>query len=120
MSEHMKSAESLLTEVEATYQSMTLGFTGPKYWQALRLTYRRTIADVLALAAEVQGLAGRGSRPGSVLASLNAPLARRPGMARSLGPAPSLLVLDGPRSRESSTALRARGAAAEAMLKLTP
>ncbi len=59
-------------------------------------------------------------RPGSVLASLNAPLARRPGMARSLGPAPSLLVLDGPRSRESSTALRARGAAAEAMLNLTP
>ena len=52
-------------------------------------------------------------RPGSVLASLNAPLARRLGMARSLGSAPSLLVLDGPRSRESSTALRARGAAAE-------
>lgn len=59
-------------------------------------------------------------RPGSVLASLNAPLARRLGMARSLGSAPSLLVLDGPRSRESSTALRARGAAAEAMLNLTP
>lgn len=59
-------------------------------------------------------------RPGSVLASLNAPLARLLGMARSLGSAPSLLVLDGPRSRESSTALRARGAAAEAMLNLTP
>ncbi len=59
-------------------------------------------------------------RPGSVLASLNAPLARRLGMARRLGSAPSLLVLDGPRSRESSTALRARGAAAEAMLNLTP
>ena len=59
-------------------------------------------------------------RPGSVLVSLNAPLARRLGMARSLGPAPSLLVLDGPRSHESSTALRARGAAAEAMLNWNP
>ncbi len=61
-------------------------------------------------------------RPGSVLASLHAPLARRLGVARNLGPAPSLLVLDGPRSRESSTELRARalGAAAEAVLNLTP
>jgi len=61
-------------------------------------------------------------RPGSVLASLHAPLARCFGVARHLGPAPSLLVLDGPRSQESSSELRARGlgAAAEAMLNLTP
>jgi nicotinate-nucleotide adenylyltransferase len=61
-------------------------------------------------------------RPGSVLASLHAPLARRLGVARRLGSAPSLVVLDGPRCRESSTALRAGalGAAAEAMLNLTP
>jgi nicotinate-nucleotide adenylyltransferase len=61
-------------------------------------------------------------RPGSVLASLHAPLSRRLGLARRLGPAPSLVVLDGPRSRESSTELRAQalGAAAEAMLNLTP
>jgi nicotinate-nucleotide adenylyltransferase len=59
-------------------------------------------------------------RPGSVLASLHAPLARRLGMARTLGPAPALLVLDGPRSRESSTRLRALGAAAGAMLNLAP
>ncbi len=61
-------------------------------------------------------------RPGSVLASLHAPLARRLGMAQRLGCAPSLVVLDGPRSSESSTELRAQalGAAAEAMLNLTP
>jgi nicotinate-nucleotide adenylyltransferase len=54
-------------------------------------------------------------RPGSVLASLHAPLMR-------LGSVLSLTVLDGPRSRESSTDLRteALGAAAEAMLNLTP
>jgi nicotinate-nucleotide adenylyltransferase len=45
-------------------------------------------------------------RPGSVLASLHAPLARRLGVARHLGPAPSLVMLDGPRSSESSTGLR--------------
>jgi ABC-type transporter Mla maintaining outer membrane lipid asymmetry ATPase subunit MlaF len=55
-----------------------------------------------------------------VLASLHAPLARRLGMARRLGSAPSLVMLDGPRSSESSTELRAEalGAAAEAMLNL--
>ena len=59
-------------------------------------------------------------RPGSVLASLHAPLARRLGVSRQLGPAPSLVVLDGPRSSESSTELRtgALGAASEAMLNL--
>jgi nicotinate-nucleotide adenylyltransferase len=59
-------------------------------------------------------------RPGSVLASLHAPLARRLGPARHLGFAPSLVVLDGPRSHESSTRLRAGGAAQEAVLNLAP
>jgi nicotinate-nucleotide adenylyltransferase len=61
-------------------------------------------------------------RPGSVLASVHAPLARRLGVARRLGSAPSLIVLDGPRSSERSTELRAEalGAAAEAVLNLTP
>ena len=61
-------------------------------------------------------------RPGSVLASLHAPLERRIGVSRRLGRAPSLVVLDGPRSLESSTRLReqALGAAAEAVLNLTP
>jgi len=60
-------------------------------------------------------------RPGSVLASLSAPLARRIGVSRRLSHAPSLVVLDGPRSLESSTRLReqALGAAAEAVLNLT-
>ena len=54
-------------------------------------------------------------RPGSVLASLHAPLMR-------LGSVRSLTILDGPRSRESSTERRAEalGAAAEAVLNLTP
>ncbi|HZQ39336.1 MAG TPA: nicotinate-nucleotide adenylyltransferase [Rhizomicrobium sp.] len=61
-------------------------------------------------------------RPGSVLAPLSAPLARRIGVARRLGSAPSLVVLDGRRNEQSSTALRrqALGAAAEAVLNLTP
>jgi nicotinate-nucleotide adenylyltransferase len=61
-------------------------------------------------------------RPRSVLASLHAPLARRFGLARRLGSAPSLVMLDGPRSSESSSELRAEalGATAEAMLNLTP
>lgn len=61
-------------------------------------------------------------RPGSVLAPLNAPLARRLGVARRLGPAPSLIVLDGPRSRESSSELRALalGAGTEAVVNLSP
>lgn len=54
-------------------------------------------------------------RPGSVLASLHAPLTR-------LGSVRSLTILDGPRSQESSTEhrLETLGAAAEAMLNLTP
>lgn len=61
-------------------------------------------------------------RPGSVLAPLSAPLARRLGVARHPGPAPSLVVLDGRRNWESSTLLRqqALGVAVEAMVKLTP
>jgi len=59
-------------------------------------------------------------RPGSVLAPLHAPLARRLGVSQRLGSAPSLVILDGPRSQESSTELRAGalGAAQEAMLNL--
>jgi nicotinate-nucleotide adenylyltransferase len=57
-------------------------------------------------------------RPGSVLAPLHAALARRLEPSLRLGPAPSLVVLDGPRSDESSTRLRAGGAAQEAMLNL--
>jgi ABC-type taurine transport system ATPase subunit len=57
-----------------------------------------------------------------VLAQLSAPLARRIGVARQLGSAPSLVVLDGRRNEQSSTVLRgqALGAAAEAVLNLTP
>jgi nicotinate-nucleotide adenylyltransferase len=57
-------------------------------------------------------------RPGTALASLHAGLARRLGVARRLASAPCLVVLDGPRSSESSTELRERalGATAEAML----
>jgi nicotinate-nucleotide adenylyltransferase len=57
-------------------------------------------------------------RPGSVLAPLHAALARRLEPSPRLGPAPSLVVLDGPRSDESSSRLRAGGAVAEAMLNL--
>ncbi|HEY0266735.1 MAG TPA: nicotinate-nucleotide adenylyltransferase [Rhizomicrobium sp.] len=60
-------------------------------------------------------------RPGSVLAALHAPLARRLGVSRHPGSAPSLVMLDGRRNRNSSTALRelGLGAAAEAMLNST-
>jgi nicotinate-nucleotide adenylyltransferase len=60
-------------------------------------------------------------RPGSVLAPLNAALARRQGVARQLGAAPSLVILDGRRNWQSSTALRPQGlgSAASAMLNLT-
>ena len=42
-------------------------------------------------------------RPGSVLAPLSAALARRMGVARHSGSAPSLVVLDGRRNEQSST-----------------
>jgi nicotinate-nucleotide adenylyltransferase len=54
-------------------------------------------------------------RPGSALASLNAAAVRRYGLARALKPAPAILMLDGPRNRQSSTALR-RTAALEPCL----
>ena len=59
-------------------------------------------------------------RPGSALASLHAPLVRLLPPSRRLGSPPSLVILDGPRSSESSTELRtqALGAAQEAMLNL--
>ena len=59
-------------------------------------------------------------RPGSVLAPLHAPLARRLGVSRHLGPAPSLVVLDGRRNPQSSTALRGLGGVDAAMLNMTP
>lgn len=61
-------------------------------------------------------------RPGTVLAPLHAGLARRLGTSPRLTCPPCLVVLDGPRSSESSTALRERGlgAVAEAMLDLAP
>lgn len=59
-------------------------------------------------------------RPSSVLAPLHALLARRIGVSRQLGSAPSLVVLDGRRNRQSSSALRALGDTAEAMLNLVP
>ena len=45
-------------------------------------------------------------RPGSPLATLPSPLIRRFGQARRLGPPPSILMLDGRRNRQSSTAVR--------------
>jgi len=59
-------------------------------------------------------------RPGTVLASAHAGLARRLGVSPRLTSPPSLVVLDGPRSSESSTEHRERtlGATAEAMLNL--
>jgi nicotinate-nucleotide adenylyltransferase len=46
-------------------------------------------------------------RPGTALDALKSPLVRRFGQARRLGPAPSVLLLDGPRCEQSSTAIRA-------------
>jgi nicotinate-nucleotide adenylyltransferase len=58
-------------------------------------------------------------RPGSVLAPLRAPLARLLGISRQIGPAPSLVVLDGRRNLQSSTALRGLGDVDAAMLNTT-
>jgi nicotinate-nucleotide adenylyltransferase len=46
-------------------------------------------------------------RPGSALATLSSPLIRRFGQVRRLGEAPAVMILDGPRNRQSSTAIRA-------------
>ena len=59
-------------------------------------------------------------RPGSVLAPLHAPLTRFLPVSRRIGPAPSLVMLDGRRNPQSSTALRGLGDAAAAMLNTTP
>jgi nicotinate-nucleotide adenylyltransferase len=45
-------------------------------------------------------------RPGSALDTLKSPLIRRFGQVRRLGPPPAILVLDGPRSPQSSTVIR--------------
>ncbi|HEX4178320.1 MAG TPA: nicotinate (nicotinamide) nucleotide adenylyltransferase [Rhizomicrobium sp.] len=46
-------------------------------------------------------------RPGSILASLNAPLIRRFGAMRTLSAPPAVMILDGARNHESATRLRA-------------
>ena len=46
-------------------------------------------------------------RPGSILASLNAPLIRRFGTTRALSTPPAVMILDGARNHESATRLRA-------------
>ncbi len=55
-------------------------------------------------------------RPGTALASLSAAPVRRFGLARALKAPPAILVLDGPRSPQSSTALRAVAAVLEPRL----
>lgn len=45
-------------------------------------------------------------RPGSILASLNAPLIRRFGRAAGLTAPPAVMILDGARNHESATRLR--------------
>ena len=49
-------------------------------------------------------------RPGSILASLNAPLIRRFGMVHALSRPPAVMILDGARNHESATRLRGRAA----------
>jgi len=46
-------------------------------------------------------------RPGSILASLNAPLIRRFGATRTLSRPPAVMILDGARNHQSATRLRA-------------
>ena len=55
-------------------------------------------------------------RPGSALASLNAAPVRRFGLAPALKPPPAILMLDGSRNPQSSTALRRMAAALEPRL----
>jgi nicotinate-nucleotide adenylyltransferase len=54
-------------------------------------------------------------RPGSILASLNAPLIRRFGTTRSLSRPPAVVILDGARNHESATRLRAKVALGAAL-----
>ena len=60
--------------------------------------------DWAAIALEVPVIVVR--RPGTALDALRSPLVRRFGLARRLGAPPCILVLDGPRSPQSSTAIR--------------
>jgi len=46
-------------------------------------------------------------RPGSILASLNAPLIRRFGVTRALSRPPAVMILDGARNHESATSCAA-------------
>jgi nicotinate-nucleotide adenylyltransferase len=55
-------------------------------------------------------------RPGTALASLSAAPVRRFGLARALHAPPAIRVLDGPRSPQSSTALRTLAAVLEPRL----
>lgn len=45
----MISARSLIANVFESYQSIPLSFSRPAYWEALRTTYERTVADVQRL-----------------------------------------------------------------------
>jgi nicotinate-nucleotide adenylyltransferase len=60
--------------------------------------------DWTGIAAQVPIVVVR--RPGSALDTLKSPLVRRFGQARRLTAPPCVLVLDGPRSPQSSTAIR--------------
>jgi nicotinate-nucleotide adenylyltransferase len=60
--------------------------------------------DWKAIAAQVPIVVVR--RPGSALDTLKSPLVRRFGQTRVLAAPPAVLVLDGPRSPHSSTAIR--------------
>jgi nicotinate-nucleotide adenylyltransferase len=55
-------------------------------------------------------------RPGSILAAVNAAPVRRFGKSRALKAPPAIVVLDGARSSESATQLRALGIGDSAML----
>jgi nicotinate-nucleotide adenylyltransferase len=55
-------------------------------------------------------------RPASALASLSSAATRRYGVARTLKMPPAILMLDGPRNRQSSTALRRIAAVLEPRL----
>lgn len=54
-------------------------------------------------------------RPGSILASLNAPLIRRFGRSPALTAPPAIVILDGARNHESATRLRVKNIAGAAL-----